>query len=89
VFQGLRCTLLAPIPITIVGEAEGTHVLPPIIPLPIPGEGAIQVPLATDVERSLRERKKRRKGMKQLKKLEEDAARRMEELKEISHSIEE
>lgn len=51
-FQGLRRTLLAPIPIAVVGEAEGTRVLPPIIPTPVPGEGAVQVPsVAVEVVR--------------------------------------
>ena len=48
--QGLYRTLTAPILIAIVGEAEGTQVLPPIIPLPVPGEAAIQVPSATNGE---------------------------------------
>ena len=48
--QGLCHTLTAPIPIAIVREAEGTQVLPPIIPLPIPGEAAVQVPSAANAE---------------------------------------
>ena len=66
VVQGLCRTLTAPIPIAIVGEVEGIQVLHPIIPLPIPGEAAVQVPSAANAERSLRERKKRRKGVMQL-----------------------
>lgn len=46
VFQGLRRTLTAPLPIAIVGEAEGTELLLPITPIPIPGEGAVPPPFA-------------------------------------------
>jgi len=50
VVQDLCRTLTAPIPIAIAREAEGTQVLPLIIPLPIPGEATVQVPSTANAE---------------------------------------